>query len=79
MVIGGQAVLRYGEPRLAKDIDITLGLDIEAHPIIKEVVARLSSAIPVEDAKTFVRKTLVLPVMDEDMRAPALTPGPQAT
>ncbi|NVL90146.1 MAG: hypothetical protein HWN69_04000 [Desulfobacterales bacterium] len=25
MVIGGQAVLLYGEPRLTKDIDITLG------------------------------------------------------
>ena len=26
MVIGGQAVLLYGEPRLTRDIDITLGL-----------------------------------------------------
>ncbi len=26
MVIGGQAVLLYGEPRLTEDIDITLGL-----------------------------------------------------
>lgn len=25
MIIGGQAVLIYGEPRLTKDIDITLG------------------------------------------------------
>lgn len=29
MVIGGQAVLRYGEPRLTKDIDVTLGVGIE--------------------------------------------------
>jgi hypothetical protein len=28
MVIGGQAVLIYGEPRLTKDIDITLGIGI---------------------------------------------------
>jgi hypothetical protein len=28
MVIGGQAVLLYGEPRLTKDIDITLGADL---------------------------------------------------
>jgi hypothetical protein len=27
MIIGGQAVLLYGEPRLTKDIDITLGVD----------------------------------------------------
>ncbi|MGC9445266.1 MAG: hypothetical protein ACP5E9_10130 [Candidatus Methanospirareceae archaeon] len=29
MVIGGQAVLLYGEPRLTRDIDITLGLGVE--------------------------------------------------
>ena len=29
MVIGGQAVLLYGTPRLTKDIDITLGVNIE--------------------------------------------------
>ena len=29
MVIGGQAVLLYGEPRLTKDIDITLGIGID--------------------------------------------------
>lgn len=28
MVIGGQAVLVHGEPRLTEDIDITLGVDI---------------------------------------------------
>jgi hypothetical protein len=26
MVIGGQAVLLYGEPRATKDIDVTLGI-----------------------------------------------------
>lgn len=66
MIIGGQAVLRYGEPRLTKDIDITLGLGVEGLQTIKEVVAKLSFAILVEDADTFVRKTLVLPVIDED-------------
>lgn len=29
MVTGGQAVLIYGEPRLTRDIDITLGMGIE--------------------------------------------------
>ncbi len=29
MVIGGQAVLLYGEPRLTKDIDITLGAGLD--------------------------------------------------
>ena len=27
MIIGGQAVLLYGTPRMTKDIDITLGVD----------------------------------------------------
>jgi len=30
MVIGGQAVLLYGEPRLTRDIDITLGIGVES-------------------------------------------------
>ena len=29
MIIGGQAVLVYGEPRLTKDIDITLGVGLD--------------------------------------------------
>ncbi len=32
MVIGGQAVLLYGEPRLTRDIDVTLGLGPDALP-----------------------------------------------
>jgi hypothetical protein len=30
MVIGGQAVLVHGEPRLTRDIDVTLGVDNSA-------------------------------------------------
>ena len=29
MIIGGQAVLLYGEPRLTRDIDVTLGIGSE--------------------------------------------------
>jgi hypothetical protein len=29
MIIGGQAILLYGSPRLTKDIDITLGVNID--------------------------------------------------
>jgi hypothetical protein len=29
MIIGGQAVLLYGEPRLTRDIDIILGVSID--------------------------------------------------
>ena len=65
MVIGGQAVLLYGEPRLTKDIDITLGLGIEGLGKIKAVTESLSFKILVQDPDDFVKKTMVLPVLDE--------------
>ena len=64
MVIGVQAVLRYGEPRLTKDIDITLGLGVEGLQMIKAVTTSLALRILVEDAEAFVRKTMVLPSAD---------------
>ncbi|GAF75408.1 unnamed protein product, partial [marine sediment metagenome] len=41
MIIGGQAVLLYGEPRLTRDIDVTLGDDIDILPKIIEVTKYL--------------------------------------
>jgi predicted nucleotidyltransferase len=38
MIIGGQAVLIYGEPRLTKDIDITLGINVDGLEKILEIV-----------------------------------------
>jgi predicted nucleotidyltransferase len=66
MIIGGQAVLRYGEPRLTKDIDITLRLGTEGLQTIEEVATDLALRILVEDAEAFVRKTMVLPTLDEE-------------
>lgn len=66
MVIGGQAVLRYGEPRLTKDIDVTLGLGVDGFQTIREVARALDFVIIVEQPEDFVRKTMVLPVLDED-------------
>lgn len=63
MVIGGQAVLLYGEPRLTKDIDITLGVGIEGVDNIKDLVQKLALKMLVSE--DFVQKTMVLPVMDE--------------
>jgi len=65
MVIGGQAVLLYGEPRLTKDIDITLGLGIEGLDKIKEIAESLSFKILIQDPDDFVKKTMVLPVLDD--------------
>jgi predicted nucleotidyltransferase len=65
MIIGGQAVLLYGEPRLTRDIDITLGATLERLP---EMV-RLTEANGLEvlvDPSEFTAKTLVLPCRDRE-------------
>ncbi|HOW56609.1 MAG TPA: nucleotidyl transferase AbiEii/AbiGii toxin family protein [Smithellaceae bacterium] len=66
MLIGGQAVLLYGEPRLTRDIDITLGVDVDKLKSIISLVADLALKILPENIETFVRKTMVLPVMHEE-------------
>ena len=60
MVIGGQAVLLYGEPRLTRDIDITLGISVE---MLDEMllVAETIGLKPLVDPRTFTLKTMVLP------------------
>jgi predicted nucleotidyltransferase len=65
MIIGGQAVLLYGEPRLTKDIDITLGLGIEGLDRIMAVVSALKLKPLVSNPEDFVKETMVLPVADE--------------
>lgn len=65
MIIGGQAMLLYGEPRLTKDIDITLDIGIEGLEKIKEIIKQLSLKVLVAYPENFVKKTMVLPVMDE--------------
>lgn len=62
MVIGGQAVLHYGEPRFTQDIDITIGL-------IPEELGKALDALPQEifrllpeDVEGFVQDTWVLPL-----------------
>ncbi len=64
MIIGGQAVLLYGEPRLTKDIDITLGVNIDRLDDLLSIVKELSLAPLPEDVPSFVQKTLVLPVLE---------------
>lgn len=67
MIIGGQAVLLYGEPRLTKDIDITLGIGVDRVSDVIAVVERLGLKVLVKDFETFVRETMVLPVADEEI------------
>lgn len=61
MIIGGQAVLLYGEPRLTKDIDITLGIDVgQAQKILNTMDKIHLKPLP-EKILEFINKTFVLP------------------
>ncbi len=64
MVIGGQAVLIYGEPRFTNDIDITLGVDSDKIDEVLSAVKDLSFTVLTENIKEFVKKTMVLPLKD---------------
>ena len=64
MIIGGQAVLYYGEPRFTKDIDITLGVDTGGLAEVTSLTARLDLNPLVKDVEDFVKKTMVLPAQD---------------
>jgi len=65
MVSGGQAVLLYGEPRLTRDIDITLGLGVEDLKQLEELTAALGLRSLVAQEEEFVTRTMVLPTIDD--------------
>jgi hypothetical protein len=64
MVIGGQAVLLYGEPRLTRDIDITLGIDMEQWQRMVMICTQLELVPLVDDVEGFTRQTMVFPTID---------------
>ncbi len=66
MVFGGQAVLLYGEPRLTRDIDITLGVDTGQVAALLRVIEQRHWRILVDDVDEFLRQTFVLPVLDPE-------------
>ena len=62
MVVGGQAVLQYGETRFTQDIDITLAVTPdEIEEVIKPLQSCGFSTIP-SDYLSFLKDTWVLPV-----------------
>ncbi|MBU1672696.1 MAG: nucleotidyl transferase AbiEii/AbiGii toxin family protein [Actinobacteria bacterium] len=65
MVIGGLAVLLYGEPRMTRDIDVTLGVTPDRLADVLRVVESLSLRPLVDDPASFVSRTMVLPVIHE--------------
>lgn len=64
MVVGGQAVLIYGEPRLTRDIDITLGVGPERLADVLALARASGWRVLVEKPEEFVQRTLVLPLDD---------------
>ena len=65
MVIGGQAVLLYGEPRLTRDIDITLGMGVDGLDKLLDVFPAVPLKALVENVREFVTRTMVLPALEE--------------
>ncbi len=66
MIIGGQAVLLYGEPRLTRDVDITLGITPDDLGKVLLVIKETRLRVLVEDPAAFVRQTWVLPALDDE-------------
>ncbi len=65
MVIGGQAVLLYGEPRLTRDIDITMGIGVDGVDKVKKTIQIIGLKSLIQKEKEFVEKNMVLPTIDK--------------
>jgi predicted nucleotidyltransferase len=65
MIIGGQAVLLYGTPRLTRDIDITLGVDTDRLDDIAQVIKDSGLRIIPAKYRDFVARTMALPAQDK--------------
>ena len=64
MIIGGQAVLLHGEPRLTQDVDVTLGVGPARLPDVLSVCQELDFEPLPENVEDFVQTTFVLPAAD---------------
>lgn len=65
MVIGRQTVLLYGEPRLTRDIDITLVVGVDRGERIIDMALGVDLKPLPPHAVDFIRKTSILPCLDE--------------
>lgn len=65
MVIGGQAVLLWGEARLTNDIDITLGVGPERTQNLIAIAREQGWLVLAEHPEQFAKETCVLPLRDE--------------
>jgi hypothetical protein len=64
MIIGGQAVLLYREPRLTRDIDVTLGVNVDrTHDVLVPGKELGLTPLP-EDIESFIRQTMGMPTLE---------------
>jgi predicted nucleotidyltransferase len=68
MIIGDQAVLVYGRPRLTRVIDITLGVDTDKLDSIKKICENLKLKILVENPEDFANTTKVIPAEESESK-----------
>ena len=64
LVIGGQALLIYGEPRFTRDIDIIVGILPKDLDKILELTKEIDLEPLTKDVRKFVEETYVLPLED---------------
>lgn len=66
MLIGGQAVLVHGEPRLTQDIDVTLGAPPDRMDDLQQVLQATGLQPLPDDPVAFARETFVLPTAEPE-------------
>ena len=64
MIIGGQAVLIHGRPRLTQDVDVTLGVDTDEFERVLTGCRRLKLKPIPGDPELFANEKKVLPAQD---------------
>jgi hypothetical protein len=64
MLIGGQAVLVHGEPRLTQDVDVTMGVGPDRIQDLIDACEVLGLHPLPDDPRAFARETFVLPAAD---------------
>ena len=64
MIIGGQAVLIHGRPRLTQDVDVTLGIDVDQFEVLSASCHALGLKPLPADPRRFVVETKVFPTED---------------
>jgi len=66
MIVGGQAVLLHGEPRLTRDVDITLGAGPDQVGEVLDAVSGWGWRVLVDNPVDFVQRTMVLPCLEPE-------------